>query len=154
MSPYLPSPMNFGEILEEEQRAAKPRQERAIVIDRNRVKPYFHVCHVLQEKSGHICINAFAIWYWRICVRGVSSGASPWPNPLRHLADGYTVPNVPGDARKLGRGICHAQSQTTERTCHVHPERLVLIPLATVLRVPMMRSPLEIDNCAAVDHGG
>jgi hypothetical protein len=73
VSTAFASPMDFGQILEEEAGVVEQRQQRSVMIGGKWVDAGFYVGEVLQEKSGHIRVEASAIRHGRIGVSALPS---------------------------------------------------------------------------------
>jgi hypothetical protein len=89
------------------------------MIDRNRINPGLDIGEVLHKKRSHIRVDLVAIWN-----RQIRTGATPHllalstPRGLGELAQGKTVPNIPGDARQLASTIGDACDKAGKWSAH------------------------------------
>jgi hypothetical protein len=64
----MTTPMNFGEILEENSGAMKECHQRSLMIGGKRVKAGLDVGEILPEKRGHVRVEACPIRHGQIGV--------------------------------------------------------------------------------------
>lgn len=89
------------------------------MIDRTRINPSLNIGEVLHKERSHIRVDLVAIWN-----RQIRTGAPPHLlalstlRGLRELAQGKTVPDIPGDARQLASTIGDACDKAGKWSIH------------------------------------